>query len=231
MSNKSDNENNRIEWISKTLKSIKSDSRILDAGAGEQFYKQFCGHLKYVSQDFGKYNPAESTTGLQMEEWNYNVLDITSDITSIPEPNESFDAILCAEVFEHIHNPLLAIKEFYRLLKKDGTLIITAPFCSLTHFSPYHYYSGFNKYFYEKVLPENGFKIIELNINGNYFDYLKQEISRVNTVTQKYNHSKISFLENKALGVVSRLLSRLSQNDTGSNELLNFGFHILAQKT
>ena len=163
MLNPLENENTRIEWVAKILKSIKNGSRILDAGAGEQFYKKFCQHLEYVSQDFAKYNPVESGEGLQMPDWNYKDLDIISDITSIPEPDGSFDTILCTEVFEHIANPLLAIKEFGRLLKRDGTLIITAPFCSLTHFAPYHFYSGFNKYFYENILPENNFEILEIS--------------------------------------------------------------------
>ena len=55
--------------------------------------------------------------------------------------------------------PVKAIKEFARLLKSSGHIIITAPFCSLTHFALYHFHTGFNRYFYEKHLPDNGFEI------------------------------------------------------------------------
>lgn len=224
------NESTRIKWASEILKQIPSKSRILDAGAGEQQYKKFCDHLIYVSQDFAQYDPEQIDNGLQMDKWDYGSLDIISDITSIPEPNESFDAILCTEVFEHIPNPILAIKEFSRLLKKDGYLIITAPFCSMTHFAPYHYYSGFNSYFYKEHLYSNGFEILELRENGNYFDFLKQEISRIEFMAEKYTNKKSSFIEKKALGIVNRMLSKFSVEDNGSKELLNFGFHILAKK-
>lgn len=224
------NESFRIDWVSKTLSKIPNNYRILDAGAGEQQYKKFCTHLNYISQDFAQYIPSEMENGFQMQEWNYGELDIICDITSIPEPDQSFDAILCTEVFEHISNPTDAIREFSRLIRKDGFLIITAPFCSMTHFAPYHFYSGFNIFFYEKHLAENGFEIIEKSTNGTYFEFIKQEINRIDLIAEKYTNRKSSFLEKKAMGVVNRMLNKFSLNDKGSNELLNFGFHILAKK-
>ncbi len=166
------NESTRVAWLEATLKKIPNGSRLLDAGAGEQQFKKFCGHLNYVSQDFAQYKPEELNKGLQMDKWDYGKLDIISDIAAIPEQDASFDAIMCTEVFEHIINPRDAVKEFSRLLKKDGYLIITAPFCSLTHFAPYHFYTGFNKYFYETSLKENGFEILEMTPNGNFFEFV-----------------------------------------------------------
>ncbi|MEO6883802.1 MAG: class I SAM-dependent methyltransferase [Bacteroidia bacterium] len=224
------NEINRVVWLKKTLEKIPSGLRILDAGAGEQQFKNFCAHLNYMSQDFAQYKPDEVKNGLQMHQWDYGKLDIVSDIVDIPEPDKSFDAIMCTEVFEHIPNPIAAIKEFDRLLKKGGYLIITAPFCSMTHFAPYHYYSGFNKYFYEKHLIENEFEILEITANGNYFEFLKQEMSRVTSIAEKYTNQKKSFIESKAIGIVYKMLVKFSKKNKGSEELLNFGFHILARK-
>jgi ubiquinone/menaquinone biosynthesis C-methylase UbiE len=127
------------KWIEEKLISLPAGMRILDAGAGEQQYKKYCSHLNYVSQDFAQYNGIGDSIGLQVGKWSNVNLDIISDISHIPEPDASFDIILCTEVFEHLPNPIAAIQEFSRLLKKDGQLIITAPFCSLTHFSPYHF--------------------------------------------------------------------------------------------
>src|SRR6185295_916488 len=105
----------RVEWLKNTLATIPAGSRLLDAGAGEQQFRKFCDHLNYVSQDFAQYDPAKLDDGLQVERWDYGKLDITSDIASIPEPDQSFDAIMCTEVFEHIINPREAINEFSRL--------------------------------------------------------------------------------------------------------------------
>src|ERR1700750_2386443 len=114
------NEKNRQEWIEAQLKKLPSGTRLLDAGAGEQQYRQFCGHLHYISQDFAAYDPAQRQNGLHVQGWDYGNLDIVSDIVSIPEPDASFDAVLCAEVFEHVPEPIKVIHELSRLLKKNG---------------------------------------------------------------------------------------------------------------
>ncbi len=224
------NEQVRQNWVKQKLESLPKDIKILDAGAGEQQYKGYCKHLKYVSQDFAQYVPTQLNNGLQMPSWDYGKLDIISDITSIPQPNESFDAILCTEVFEHIPHPILAINEFSRLLKSGGTLLLTAPFCSMTHFAPYHYYSGFNRFFYEKHFADNQLEIISIEYNGNYFDYVEQEIARTPYISVEYTNTKINFIEKIALKIVSKMLRRFSQKKNNSAELLNFGLHIVAKK-
>lgn len=224
------NESTRVNWLEETLNKIPKGSSILDAGAGEQQFKKYCTHLKYVSQDFAQYKPNDLNSGLQMEKWDYGELDIISDIATIPVENESFNAIMCTEVFEHIINPREAIKEFSRILKRDGHLIITAPFCSLTHFAPYHFYSGFNRFFYETVLPENGFEIIEMVSNGNYFEYLAQELNRIPEIAKLYSQSELNQNEFRAIFELKELLQKLTKKDTNSSELLCFGFHIIARK-
>lgn len=220
----------RLAWLESALKQVPNGSRILDAGAGELDQKKFCTHLNYVSQDFGQYDGSGDGKGLQTKVWDNSKLDIVSDITEIPEPDQSFDAIMCIEVFEHIPNPISAIKEFSRLLKEEGTLIITAPFCSLTHFAPYHFYTGFNRYFYEKHLTDNGFKIQEITPNGNYFEFVAQELRRVPFCGEKYSDTRVSLIDKIVIRLSLKMLGKLSKADRGSNELLNFGLHIVAKK-
>jgi SAM-dependent methyltransferase len=224
------NESNRIEWLKKKLDELPEGFRILDAGAGEMPFKKYCNHLRYVSQDFGKYDPTEIESGLQVDHWEYGNIDIISDIAEIPEMDNSFDAIMCTEVLEHIINPREAIVEFSRLLKSDGFLILTAPFCSLTHFAPFHYYSGFNRYFYEKELKRNNFEIIEIISNGNFYEYLAQELNRLESVAKKYSNISLDENDKEHLSAIKITLQNLSIKDTFSNELLSHGFHVLAKK-
>lgn len=224
------NESSRERWLEDALNRIPDNSRILDAGAGTQRYRKFCKHLEYVSQDFGEYDGKGDDAALQTGEFNYETLDIVSDITSIPEPDSSFDAIMCIEVLEHLPDPVQAIKEFSRLLKSNGHLIITAPFCSLTHFSPYHFSSGFNRYWYENHLAEYDFKNIVITPNGNFFEYVAQEIYRIPSVSTRYSKTKPNPVELLSIFILQRMLLRFSNRDNGSSELLCFGYHVHAQK-
>ena len=224
------NEATRAAWLEQALRQLPNGARLLDAGAGELKYKKFCAHLKYVSQDFAQYNGQGDNRGLQTGTWDQTRLDIVSDITSIPEPDQSFDAILCVEVLEHLPNPSLAIREFSRLMRPGGQLILTAPFCSLTHFAPYHFSTGFNRYFYEHHLPAAGFKVVEMTPNGNFFEYLAQELRRVPQVARDQAQSNLSWLDRAACYGAVKMLQRFSRKDRGSSDLLNFGFHVRALK-
>ena len=224
------NEGFREKWLEETLLAVPNTSRILDAGAGTQRYRKYCKNLKYVSQDFGQYEGKGDGAALQTGEFEYGQLDIVSDITSIPEPDLSFDAIMCIEVFEHLPDPVQAIKEFSRLLKHNGHLIITAPFCSLTHFAPYHFCSGFNKYWFEKHLAEYGFTNVEITCNGNFFEYVAQEVYRIPSISNRYSESKPNLLELLSIFILQRMLLRFSKRDNGSSELLCFGYHVHARK-
>jgi ubiquinone/menaquinone biosynthesis C-methylase UbiE len=223
------NELSRVKWLEATLKKIPDGLTILDAGAGESQFKKFCSHLKYISQDFGQYE-GNGDIGLQTGKWDNTKLDIISDITSIPLEDHSVDAIMCTEVFEHIPNPVLAMQEFKRLIKPGGYLIITAPFASLTHFAPYHFASGLSRFFYEHHLPLNDFNIVDLDLNGNFFEFVAQELRRIPSVANKYASKKINFLERKLISLNLRLLQKLTNKDKGSSELLCFGIHVFARK-
>src|SRR6185437_489536 len=203
------NEAGRAVWLQAALRKIPAGGRILDAGAGEQKFKNYCAHLKYVAQDFAEYDGRGDFRGLQTGSWDQTKLDIVSDITAIPEPAGSFDAVMCIEVFEHLPNPLLAIAEFSRLMRTGGYLILTAPFSSLTHFAPYHFCTGFNRYFYEHHLPEHGFEILELAPNGNYFEYIAQELRRLPEISHRYARIETTLWEKAALKLILRMLCRL----------------------
>jgi ubiquinone/menaquinone biosynthesis C-methylase UbiE len=223
------NESTRVDWIENTLKKIPSGHTILDAGAGESQFKKFCTHLNYIAQDFGQYD-GSGEVGLQTGAWDNSKLDIVSDITAIPLPDASVDAIMCTEVLEHIPNPVGALQEFSRLVKPNGYLLITAPFASLTHFAPYHFASGLSRFFYEHHLSRMGFAIEELQLNGNYFEYIAQENRRIKRVANEYAGAKLSLIDKAIIHLNLMLLQRLSKKDRGSSELLCYGIHVFARK-
>ncbi len=217
-------------WVAEELKKLPAGYKILDAGAGQLRYKKYCSHLKYISQDFNQYDGKGNGQGLQIGSWDGSKIDIVSDIASIPLESNSFDAVLCIEVLEHIPHPIDALKELSRLLKHGGTLILTAPFSSVTHYAPFHFYSGFNKYFFDKYLKEFGFKDIKMISQGSFFEMVAQEIGRVGTVSSRYCNKQITTDQNIKLKNAISVLEELSKCDKESKELMCFGFRIVAIK-
>ncbi len=225
------NLSDRQNWIKDKLLELPTGLKILDAGAGECQYKKYCSHLEYVSQDFNQYDGKGDGTGMQEGEWDYSQINIVSDIIDIPIENEIFDVVLCTEVFEHIPDPMAAIKEFSRVLKPGGKLLITAPFCSITHFAPYHYSTGFSRYFYEHWFEQNNINLESIDHNGNYFEYLAQEIHYLKTASDKYAPQvKKGFLFEIARRIMLSSLKKFSQKGNHSNELLAFGLFVIGVK-
>lgn len=167
--------------------------------------------------------------GLQSGKWDNTKLDIVSDITRIPTEDESFDVILCSEVFEHIPDAIAAVREFARILKPGGTLLITAPFSSLTHFAPYHF-CGYNRYWYMHHLPAVGLDIRDIEHNGSWFAFIAQELRRSWLVGRMYSSGLLGLATRVAAIPLIVLLTLLSRCDRGSQDLLCFGFMVRATK-
>jgi SAM-dependent methyltransferase len=219
----------RVNWVIKQLKALPEGIRILDAGAGELRFKPHCGHLQYVAQDFAQYDGGGDGAGLQTGKWDNTQLDIVSDITRIPVDDASFDAILCTEVFEHIPDAISAVREFARILKPGGTLLITAPFNSLTHFAPYHF-CGHNRYWYMHHLPLMGLEVGEIEANGSWFGFVAQELRRTRLVGRMYASGLLGLITRVAAIPLLVLLTLQARLDRGSSELLCFGFMLRATK-
>lgn len=223
------NEENRKKWIKKQLQNLPKGSSILDAGAGQLRWKETCSHLKYTSQDFCQYDGLGNGEGIQNQKFDTSKIDIVSDIIDIPVKDGIYDAILCTEVLEHLAYPEMAIKEFSRILCGGGVLILTAPFCSLTHMAPYHFCTGFNKYWYEKHLEEYGFEIEIIESNGDYFSYMQQELKRLPGVIRTYT-GKRSYITSLIALILYKLCGKVCTKNNKSDELLCFGYHIRARK-
>src|SRR5262249_24563503 len=49
------------------------------------------------------------------------------DIQRINHADSLFDLVVSSEVLEHLDNPIIGARELYRILKSDGTAIISMP--------------------------------------------------------------------------------------------------------
>jgi ubiquinone/menaquinone biosynthesis C-methylase UbiE len=225
-----DNASNRDAWVRTALAALPAGARLLDIGAGTQPYRGFCSHLRYVAQDFCGYDGKGNQVGMQTGEFDYDGIDLVCDICAIPEPDGAFDAVLCTEVIEHVPDPLGALREMSRLLRPGRRLILTAPFCSATHFAPYHFQSGFSRYFYEHHLPRCRLQLVTLSANGDYFSYLAQELRRLPLMSGTYCGRRLGVTGHFALILLLCTLAALHRTDRNSHDFLCFGYHVVAIK-
>lgn len=111
------------------LSSVKDGSNILDidcrTGNGTVFYHSH-GKVKHAVC----VSPSKAFLKLCKEKLKkHKISNKTTLLSKIPLNlnAKTFDAILCLETIEHISNHREFLEELYRLLKKDGELIISTP--------------------------------------------------------------------------------------------------------
>ena len=97
--------------------------------------------------------------------------------------------------------------------------------------APYHYYSGYNRYWYEKWIAEFGGKIESLEPNGNYYRYIEQELCRLTVISKKYSQSNLNIFTRIVVKCLQFELRKLEKRDNNSLELLAFGYMCVATKS
>lgn len=107
-------ERHRLLWLylKRETTFMKDKKTVLHIAPEQSFYKRF----------------------KKIDFWNYTTLDLNSpladikaDITNLPFDNNFFDLIICNHVLEHIQDDIMAIKEIYRVLKRNGVAIMQIP--------------------------------------------------------------------------------------------------------
>lgn len=220
------NANERDQFVKAELANIKKGSLILDAGCGSQRYRASCEHLQYKGQDFGGYTNDDKKIIGRLDAggetgYAYGKLDYVGNIWEINEKDNTFDAVLCTEVIEHIPFPNETIAEFARLLKPGGTLIITAPSNCLRHMDPFFFYTGFSDRWFEKVLSDNNMEITLCRTIGDYYSWMAIEVARTAA-----NHSVFS-----KLALLPAFLYFMCKKKTVTSvNTLCIGYHVVARK-
>jgi len=128
-----------IETDVKSLILNNLNGNVLDAGGGEGSISMWMAKNNPDVQVFSIDIPP---IGVRMGRELSNKLNINNEnflignLRKIPVSNNSFDLIVCQSVLEHVIGVLDVLKEFYRILKKGGKLIIRVGNSeSLLHFS------------------------------------------------------------------------------------------------
>ncbi len=95
--------------------------------------------------------------------------DIITDVADMKTIKpESIDVVNAVELFEHVEKISCGLKECFRVLKPNGTFIMSVPFLYPIHADPF----DFQRWTYskwEKELNNIGFKIETIEITGRFF--------------------------------------------------------------
>jgi len=131
--------------------------KLLDFGCGRKPFEDLFTVSEYIGVDL-------AVTG---HDHSLSKVDVYYDGKHIPFPDETFDALFCSEVFEHVFEPDTILPEVCRVLKNDALALITVPFCWNEHEIPYDYarYSSFG---IRHLLEKHGFEVLELKKTGSF---------------------------------------------------------------
>lgn len=136
---------------------VSNDSVCLDAGSGT-------GALsKRIRSEIGCRVCEVDSSPYSEEYASENEWFFSGDITNLDVPDDYYDFVLCIDVLEHIENPDAAVKEFKRVLKPGGTLIVSLP-AHMCLWGQHDDLSGHVKRFTQKELNElldvSGLKLV-----------------------------------------------------------------------
>lgn len=153
---------------SRLLRSVKVHAhnlkgRLLDFGCGSKPYKDLFSVDEYIGIDFvNEGHPHDNEQ-----------IDVYYDGKTIPFPENSFDSILCSEVFEHVFNLPEILAELNRVLKPGGKILITCPFVWKEHELP-HDYARYTLFALKDLLQKNGFEVKTSEKSGNFIQVISQ---------------------------------------------------------
>jgi len=125
-----------LQWslLVRTLQSVapRAHGRLLDVGCGD---KSFEGIFRpHVDEYLGiEHEATFNATGASLRT---SRPDYLYDGNQLPFEDGSFDTVINIQVLEHTAHPQRLIGEMARVLKKDGVLILAAPFSFRLHEEP-----------------------------------------------------------------------------------------------
>ena len=148
-------------WLKKGILNSKRYIKgvCLDIGSGNSPYK------KYLINQIDEYIAVDKQETHKHMFSNSKEKFKDADIKNLPFKDNYADTILLTQVLEHIDDPFKALDEVYRVLKKDGILILSVPFIYQTHAAPYDFYR-FSEFALRNIIKKYEFKEIEFIHQG-----------------------------------------------------------------
>jgi SAM-dependent methyltransferase len=145
-----------MKYLTDDLKEVVlkyATGRVLDIGCGNKPYEVL---FEGVTSGY---------VGCDVIQSNQNKVDVICEAVNLQFEDASFDTAFSTQVIEHVEDPFKMLAEANRILREDGLIIVSAPFCWELHEQPYDFYR-YTKYGLRAMFNKNGFEILELRANG-----------------------------------------------------------------
>lgn len=159
--------------------------RLLDYGCGGQTYRSLFEDKcdTYIGADVA------AAAGIELD------LKIVPNVPLDLDPG-SIDCVLSNQVLEHVPDPGFYLGEASRVLKDDGTLILTAPMQWRHHEMPFDYYR-YTKFGLEELLDRNGMEIVSIDSLGGAYSLMGQIFCGAYAARTKTYNSFVIKMANK----------------------------------
>ncbi len=162
------------------------NGKVLDIGAGEfSRYQNLFRYIEYIKMDIN----------------DSSNIDVVGSADDIPFPNNTFDSVICTQVFEHLKNPNTAAKEIYRVLKNGGHLLITVPQTNELHEEPNDFFR-YTNFGISEIFREIGFRLIAYEQRGGFFTTISQ-------LQIRYLIDRLNLYQRAILGRIFNIFIRL----------------------
>lgn len=136
---------------------------LIDIGCGRKPYRGFFAAGRYVGVDLPYYSGGM-----------HDVMpdaDVFADATRLPFKEATADAVLAFQVLEHVPDPYAIVAEAHRVLRNEGTLLVTVPQSYPIHGEPHDYYR-YTAYGIRHLLERAGFRVEWIRQNGSFGSYV-----------------------------------------------------------
>jgi SAM-dependent methyltransferase len=157
------------------------NGKILDVGCGSKPYENLFDCKEYLGLEIiGNKNKSKA--------------DFFYEGITFPFEDNTFDSVFCSQVFEHVFEPELFLKEINRVLKPNANIFMTIPFVWDEHEQPIDY-ARYSYFGIKSLFVKNGFEVILHSKAGNNFSSIFQ-------ITSAYIYKTLIFKKKKLKKII-----------------------------